>query len=115
MGQRLSERPPEWPFARQENTRLLSQEAYTWTSYRYCKTTLSPLGSELKPSGTTKKLGVRTLTIFSRSLIMRQRRSTVKCLHFLERWTLKLSECLRYVMRRELSRSLGSIRFHLAD
>src|SRR6266516_1907754 len=41
MDRRLSERRPEWPFGRQENTRLSFLEVFILISYQYFETTLS--------------------------------------------------------------------------
>src|SRR5436309_2047973 len=51
------ERPLEWRFVRQEDTRSLSPEFFIPTSYPCFETTLSPLGSGLKLSGTTQIQG----------------------------------------------------------
>src|SRR5207253_11144511 len=114
MDRQLSERPPEWRFGRRENTRSSFREVFTPISYRYFETTLSPSGSESKPSGTIRRQEVRTSTIFSQDSIVRRRQSIVKCLRFSERWTPMLLESLRYAMRKELSRSSGSTRFRSA-
>src|SRR5438132_12211697 len=62
----------------------------------------------------TARQEVRTSTIFSQDSVVRRRQSIVKCLRFSERWTPMLLESLRYAMRKELSRSLGSTRFRSA-